>query len=382
MKKGLLILLILIFIFVGIYGTSYFLKLQRAEQELNDALLLISEGKYKNAIEQLKDIIASYEYPIVKAPATYILGDAYEMDGEFKKAIETHQSLIADPRLSEKGKWHIQSVLSLSRMYRQGVSSTTPQRTELLKNYLESLIDTIKEKKMREGNGKSVEEELKDLFDYLLKRSFSLSIQDLSYDELLLSVQTELGLLLLQEKEYEKAESILTRLDVPLARFGLARLYLETGQERKGILLLEDVLQYDNTGKIKNYYVTAVFHYAENLYSRKEYSEAISLFMKIIEYEKNSEYSESSLYYVARYYYRVKKYTESLNYINRTLANAVPTKDEEAYLLKGYIYYDRRDFLNALKVFHDFLRKYPYSERAKTAYEWKAMCERSLKYLG
>ncbi len=382
MKKGFLILLILIFIFVGIYGTSYFLKLKRAEQKLNDALLLISEGNHKSAIEKLKEIIASSEYPIVKAAATYILGDAYERNQEYTKSIETHQSLISDPRLTEKGKWHVQSVLSLSRMYRQGVSSVTPQKTELLHNYLESLIDTVKEEKVREQSGQSLEEELKDIVDYLLKQSFSLSIQDLSYDELLVSLQTELGLLLLQEKEYERAESILSRLDAPLARFGLARLYLETGQERKGISLLEDLLQYDNTGKIKSYYITAVFYYAENLYSNKDYLEAVPLFMKIIEREKDTEYSESSLYYVAMYHYRSKTYTDSIKYIDRILSNAVLTKDEEAHLLKGYIYYDRRDFIQALKVFHNFLSKYPYSERAKTAYEWKAMCERSLKYLG
>jgi tetratricopeptide (TPR) repeat protein len=382
LKKGLLLILILIFIFVGIYGISYFLKLQRAEQKVNEAIVHIAENDYRKAIDQLKNVISTYEYPVVKAPAMFLLGEAFERNGDFENAIETHQNLIADSSLVQTGNWYVQSVISLSRLYRQGVSTITSQKTELLEKYLSSTIETIKEKRRIQERGESVEDELRKLLHALKILNFTLMVEDISYEELLVDLNTELGLLNIQKKEYKKAEDILLKLETPLARFGLARLYLETGEEMKGIKLLEQLLQYDNTGKIKSYYITSVFHYAENLYNSKKYTEAIPLFKTVASLDKNSELSELSLFYVAKYYYTEKKYTTSLSYIDSILSNSVLTKDEEALLLKGYIYYDRQEFLLALKVFHNFLKTYPYSERSKTAYEWKALCERTLKYLG
>jgi len=380
--KGLLLILILIFIFVGIYGISYFLKLQQAEQQVNEAIVHISENDYKKAIDQLKDVISAYKYPVVKAPAMFLLGEAFERNGDYENAIETHQNLIADSSLVQTGNWYVQSVISLSRLYRQGVSTITSQKTELLEEYLSSTIVSIREKKKVQERGESIKDEFLELLHALKILNYTLMVEDISYDELLVDLNTELGLLNIQKKEYEKAEDILLKLNTPLARFGLARLYLETGKEMKGIKLLEELLQYDNTGKIKSYYITSVLHYAENLYNNKKYSEAIPLFKSIATLDKNSEHSELSLFYVAKYYYTERKYSTSLSYIDLILSNSVVSKDEEALLLKGYIYYDRQEFLQALKVFHNFLKTYPYSERTKTAYEWKSLCERTLKYLG
>jgi outer membrane protein assembly factor BamD (BamD/ComL family) len=51
-------------------------------------------------------------------------------------------------------------------------------------------------------------------------------------------------------------------------------------------------------------------------------------------------------------------------------------------LLKGYLYYDARDYYRALKVFDSFKKRFPKSKNIQTAEEWKSMCERSVKYLG
>jgi tetratricopeptide (TPR) repeat protein len=380
--KGFLILLILIFIFAGIYGTSHFLKLQKAEDAINDAVIEISEGNYRKAISGLKDVISIYDIKIVKAPAIYLLGETYEKTGEYNKAIEAHQNLISDRELTEAGNWYIQSVISLSRLYRQGVSNVSPQKTEIVENSLISMIEKVKEETQTQESIETFGSEVKRLLNALVNINYNLAIQDLSYDELLVDLQTELGFIYLQKKEYERAEDILIKLESPTAKFGLAQIYLESGNERKGLALLEDVIKYDNTSKIQSYYIKKAFNYAENLYTEGKFTESIEIFKRIIELEDRSEYAESSLYYIAKYYYNLKNSTSSLKYINSILSNSIRTKDEEAQLLKGYIYYDRRDYIGALKIFHDFLKKYPYSERAKTAHEWKSMCERSIKYLG
>jgi tetratricopeptide (TPR) repeat protein len=381
LKKGLLLIVTLIFIFVGIYGTRHYLRQQQAERDTNDAILHIDEGDYGRSIDQLKDVIATYDYPVVQAPAMYLLGNAFERKKEYVNAIETYQDLIADTTLTAEGNWYAQAVVALSGLYRQGVTTRTPQKTALLQDYLQAMIQRVQEKKETEAREESFENVLDELFRTIRKSSYDLAVKDVTNDELLSELHTELGLLYLQEKEYSRAEDILRKLDTPLARFGLARLYLETGENQRGIALLDDLVRFDGSETIRQYYVSSLFRYAESLYDDKNYSEALPLLQRVVDLDKNTEYAELSLFFTAEYYYRVKKYTTALKYIEEILNNSVPAANEQALLLRGYIYYDRREFARALKVFHDFLRAYPYSERAKTAHEWKVLCERSLKYL-
>jgi outer membrane protein assembly factor BamD (BamD/ComL family) len=68
--------------------------------------------------------------------------------------------------------------------------------------------------------------------------------------------------------------------------------------------------------------------------------------------------------------------------IDKLLANGVSLKDPDALMMKGFIYYDKREFVRALKVFKEFIKRYPQSEMVPQAREWKAMTERSIKYIG
>jgi len=382
MNKALILFLIFIFIFVGIYGTYYFLKLQKAEDSINESILNIKEGDYDDALNELKGVISNYDFKIVKAPAIYLLADTYEKSGKYISAIEAHQMLISDKRLSEAGNWYIRSIISLSKLYRKGVIETSKQKTETLKNYLNLMIERVKEERTKNTFNNSVEYNFKRLFNSFLKLNYDLAIKDVSYDELLIELETELGFIYLQEKKYGKAEDIFIRLNTPISKYGLAQVYLETDEEMKGIKLLWELIKYDTTGKIRSYYIGKSFEYAENKYREKKFAEAIGIFKNIIELTENSEYAELSLYYIATYYYNKNNPAVSMKYLNRILLNSVKSKDEKAQLLKGYIYYDRREFIKALKVFRDFIKKYPYSGHLRTAQEWKSMCERNIKYLG
>ncbi len=198
---------------------------------------------------------------------------------------------------------------------------------------------------------------------------------------LLDEVESELGFLYLRTGRYDEAEEVFSKVDTPVGMFGLSKVYLNSGQQDKGIILLEKLMEFDTTGKVRVYYVQEAFKYAVNLYKEEKYKEAQRIFNKIQKEFKNTLYSELSLYYLARYYYEANKFDDALKSIDKILSNAVDTKNEDAQLIKGYIYFDRQDFIQALKIFNDFLKRYPDSNSTRTAKEWKAMCERSIKYL-
>ena len=383
MNKGFILFLILIFIFIGIYGAYFFLKLQNAEETINESIMNIKEGNYDEALNKLKIVLTNYNYKIVIAPTMFLIADTYERMGKYNNAIETHRMLISNNRLVGVGNWHIKSVISISKLYRNGLVETSKQQIESLEEYLRLIIEKIKvEMTLQEKTGiETIEMELRKILNSILNFNYDLAIKDASQRQLLTELETELGFVYLQEKKYNKAEEIFNKINTSSARFGLAQLYLETGDEAKGIVLLDQLILIDETGKMQKYYMKKSYEYAVKLYNEKKFSDAIRIFEGIIQQSVNTEYSELSLYSMANYYYSVNYSGPSLKYINQILSNSVKTKDEDAQLLKGYVYYDSREFLQALKAFRDFIKKYPHSDNIPTAREWESMCERSIKYL-
>jgi tetratricopeptide (TPR) repeat protein len=113
----------------------------------------------------------------------------------------------------------------------------------------------------------------------------------------------------------------------------------------------------------------------------EHYNESIDIYLKIISLSHDSKYAEFSSYKLATYYYALGDYKNAHRYVDVTLTNKIILKDEDSYLLKGYIYYDVREYYRALKIFDDFPKRFPQSQMTQSAKEWKAMCERSIKYL-
>jgi len=104
--------------------------------------------------------------------------------------------------------------------------------------------------------------------------------------------------------------------------------------------------------------------------------------LKIISLSQNSRYGELSSYKLSVYYYSRGDFKKAHRFVDTTLTNNVTLKDEDSYLLKGYLYYDARDYYRALKIFDSFATRFPQSRNIQTARAWKLMCERSVKYLG
>ncbi len=383
MKKVLFLFFAIILIAGGLYGTNYFLRLQKAESLINEAIINIKEGNYDKSINLLKDTISRYDYRIVIAPALYILADTYEKKEMYTSAIAMYKILISESRLSSIQNWYVQSIISMSKLHRKGLVKTSAYQTDVLEDYINTISKEIRKKREQDQIGLSrVIKKINQFINLLLSLNFHIDVEDVDNEKILTEMETELGFLYLKTKDYDRAKDAFMKLDTTVSKFGLAQVYLESGKYNEGINILEELIKYDTTGKVRKYYVKELFEYAENLYKNKKYKEAIGLFIKVENEAKDTTYSEMSLYYLAKYYHNINNTEKALIYIQKMLENSIILKDEESLLLKGYIYYDRRDFIKALKIFNDFIKNYPDSERINTAREWKTMSERSIKYLG
>ncbi len=383
MKKFFLVILSIALIVGGIYGTYFIFNLKHADEKLSTVVADIDDGHYGKAIETLKSIIAEYQSEAVQAPALYLLADTYERAGQYIRARDVHKIILSSRGIGNLNNWRMKSLIVVSTMYRNGLIPLGNTREHVLDNYIGVIKKKIEDRKKQSGSNLSA---LKNgaqslMYSFLPRRS---SLRALKTDDAAVTaaLETELGFLYLSRESYEDAQKNFSVLNTKKSKLGVALLYFETGRYKEGEVLLQELLVYDPSGRLFSYYVQELFRTAENLYKNRSYGEALDLYKKIVGMTKNNHYEEISLYRLSDYYYKNEKYRESLDYANRVLQNDVSEKDEKVLLLKGYIYYDRRQYVRALRVFNDFLKRFPNSTRAGTAREWKAMCERSIRYLG
>jgi tetratricopeptide (TPR) repeat protein len=383
MKKALLIILAVVLVGGGLYGSFYFYHLQKAETYINKAILSINEGDYVKAARGLKEAAAKYDYKIVKAPALYLLAITYEKSEKYTTAEDAYKILISNNLLKDVNNWYEQSIISLSKLHRKGLVTTSISQKENLYEYINIINREIYKKKETEKVSRwAFTDMIKHAFGQLLVINYSINVEELTDEKILEELTTELGFLYFETKDYKRAIMVFKEIDSPVSKYGLAKVYLAMEEYRKGLEILKELIIHDTTGKIQRYYINELYNYAKTLYKKKQYKEAIDLFDMVVGESPNTKYAEQSLYYIAKHYYSTHNNGESLTYIEQILNNAIDIKDEESFLLKGYIYFDKREFLKALKVFKDFIKKYPASEQLNTAREWKAMTERSLKYIG
>jgi tetratricopeptide (TPR) repeat protein len=319
-----------------------------------------------------------YPYPLVKAPALYLLADIYEKQGRYRAAFEAHRMLITNEYIPATNDWLILSIIALSKLYRNDLLPASTGFDDGVQRYIDSIQATI-----------SLKEDqitMSPLFRWDTRPFISLqdNLVSLKMDknEVLKYLKTELAFLYLKAKRYDDAAAIFKGLNTNAARFGMAQIYFNMGNYGRGIDTLKDLEVYDTTGKISVIILDWMYSYADMLLANQCPGEAVELYKKILSLDPDSRYAEFSGYKLANYFYATGDTRNALFYIETTLSNRVTLKDEDTFMLKGYIYYDARDFYRALKVFDTFLKKYPQSNQTSTAEEWKAMAERNIKYLG
>jgi outer membrane protein assembly factor BamD (BamD/ComL family) len=382
MKRGLLVLFTLALIGCGVYGAYFFSQLEKAESLVNKAIIAIHDGNLEDARATLADAASRYNYRVVLGPSLYLLADTYMKEGKYEAALQTFKTLLSDEGREITDPWTVRTVLATSRLYRRGTHRISKRQADILIQSVETIVSKLAGGTVQDEWGlDALRSELSHIRKRVLDLGFKIHLEEFTREELSVEARTELGLLYLNRKEYESARGIFEGLHTPAGELGLAKVYIATGEEIKGIGILEELMQYDRTGAIRAFYLKEVYEYGEELYRNKRFTEAVKVFEIIGRQSDSMTYADLSLYYVALYYYSVKSYSSALAYADKALSNGVAVSDEDALMLKGYIFYDRREFVRALKVFNEFKKRYPRSEKLSSAREWSAMCERSIKYL-
>jgi tetratricopeptide (TPR) repeat protein len=378
MKKTLLVILALILIVGGIYGLSAYSKIKQAKNHLNDAVLSLNESKHDEAIEKLKSIVAVYPQSMIKAPALYLLGTSYEKKGNYAAAGEVYRMLVTHKDIPVNNDWFILSIIAISKLYRNELLPLSKGSETTVFKYIHTVENAIRMKKDHISLSPILGW---DETPFISLQNNLVSLK-LDKEEILKYLKTELAFLYIEAERYREAAVIFSDLDTNAARFGMAQIYFELGYYRNGIELLKQLTAYDTTGKINQLYLEKSYRYAELLYNEEYFKEAVEIYNKIITLAPDSRYGELSSYKLAVHYYSQDDFNKAHRYADTTLTNSVHLKDEDSYLLKGYLYYDARDFVRALKIFDGFKERFPDSDNLQRAEEWKSMCERSVKYLG
>ena len=378
MKKTLLVILALILIVFGIYGITTYSKLKQAKSHLNNAVLSMNEKKYDDAIEKLKSVISVYPQSIVKAPALYLLGTIYEKQPHYAAAAETYRILVIHKDIPVNNDWLILSIIALSKLYRNDLMSHSEGSENTVFRYIHTIENAIRLKKEQISLSPLIRW---DETPFISLQNNFVSLK-LDKNEILKYLETELAFLYIEAKRYKEAAIIFSELNTNAARFGMAQIYFEMGHYRDGINLLKELTDYDTTGKINVLYLDKMYTYAELLFEKEYFRESVDIYLKIISLSQNSRYGELSSYKLSVYYYSRGDFKKAHRFVDTTLTNNVTLKDEDSYLLKGYLYYDARDYYRALKIFDSFATRFPQSRNIQTARAWKLMCERSVKYLG
>jgi tetratricopeptide (TPR) repeat protein len=412
MGKFFLIIFSLLLIFGGIYGLFYLLSLRDAEIELNNAINTIYTGNFKEAEETLTRVTAQYETTVIKAPALYLLAELYEKKGEWTAAAETYKSILLDTEIPTDSIWHLRALLSASKLFRQSLAGTSRHRVELFEDYIEMVKKRIEEMDGR-GGFSTLSAQINHFIQSLLIPTGSRLAELFNNKSIRQDLETELAFLYLETGRFTDAEKLFLSLKTKTSAFGLAQLYLKTDREEKGVEILEELLKYDTTGRIYLLYFEEAYNLAKRLEEAGEFQKAIEVYQKIINnsrefqsgplYRKASMqtggegsstegaenpalraalfYEELGAFQLASYYYKRGNLQKALSFLEQVLKNRDTSKDEEALLISGYIYYDSRDFYRALKIFNDFIKRYPRSPYFRNARDWKAMAERAIRYL-
>lgn len=380
MKKAILIIVSLILIFSGIYGTYYFSRIQSAEDSINSAILELKSGNYDKATVILKNVIANYDYCIVRFPSLYLTGRTFEEKKNYKSALAAYKEIL----LSEKegilsGNWKYLALISVSRLYRNNLVQASETQKTILEKYIIKVKKGIEEKLKQEKESKATKT-LKNFYKNILTLNYSLNIKDKTLEEILIDLETELGFLYIATGDLKSAQSILSNLNNFDAKYGLSTVLYKLGKKEEAIKLLESIMDEDATGKIKKEYIEKSYNYAVNLYKNKNYTRALKYFKKISGYKEFPEYYENSLYYIGNYYFSKGNLSSALYYFKKIISNSYNIKDEEGTFNIGLIYYDKKDYIHAYKTFREFIKSYPRSKKINDAKSWMDICERSIKY--
>ncbi|MBK6951423.1 MAG: tetratricopeptide repeat protein [Crocinitomicaceae bacterium] len=200
-----------------------------------------------------------------------------------------------------------------------------------------------------------------------------------------MEIYFELGKHYYRKKDYKRAVSWLTQIDIYNLKdeqkgeyyFKLGYAYFQLNQLKEARNAFYEIINADT-----EYWGPALYYYSHIAYTEKSYQTALEGFLKL---EKNPSFAESVPYYIAQIYYlqgkfeeliayapsimdsvdtknsigieqlvgdafyQMGKYDEAVPYLESYNRKSATTRDEDYQL--GYAYFMSKDYVNAIKMF-------------------------------
>ena len=313
-----------------------------ADRAFRKAILNFETGQYREALNAFADIKVDSLDPELSAAAYYYMASCLVNMQEEKKAMLFLGRVIQNMKPNE---WTTKCIILQGEINRKHQISD-----ESLEVYLHKLHMETSDPVQR--------------------------------DEIL----TQLGYLKLFRENLDGAMEHFQRARNDLARLGEARVYVQKDMYWKAISIYEDMLQHKNFDNqryfddVKDAFQKQTYYYAKRWMDQGDLDHAYFYFRKIVNFFPNTLWGESSLYWLGEIFYTKKVWNSSLRYFNLVLSNGSNHKDAAAQFKKGMVYYNMRQYAQAIKNFQmviDYHKDSAYLDRAR---QWINMSERELLY--
>lgn len=313
-----------------------------SHRSFRKAILKYETGQYREALNAFTDIKVDSLDPAVSAATYYYIASCLVNMNEEKKAMLFLGRVIQNIPPNE---WTTKCIILQGEINRKHQISDESLEVYLHKLYVETADNNQK-------------------------------------DEIL----TQLGYLKLFRDNLDGAMEHFQRARSELARLGEARVYVRKDMYWKAISIYEDMLRHQNFENhiyyedVKDAFQKQTYYYAKQWMDKGDLDHAYFYFRKIVNFFPNTLWGESSLYWLGEVFYARKVWDSALRYFNLVLSNGSNHKDAAAQFKKGMVYYNMKQYAQAIKNFQlviDYHKNSAYVERAK---QWINMCERELLY--
>lgn len=352
MKRGFIIGIV--FIVVGICIFAYYeinIKSEMGAREYLRRAKLSYERGTKESINRSIDIfgelIAKYPDTNSAVEAFYYIGKCYENLGLNRLAYLKYVYLLKNnTEIPDNIKAELRTRIA---------------RLRVMRNYSEEGVH-----------------QLLDLLRYTNNRDFRSR------------VYTELGHAYLKMGEFKKSNRM---FDIALsengsnedALLGKARSFKRIGYDDKAYDLYEQFLKYNGnfsqyTGDVKKSFENQLYWSGYYSYVRGKYWNAISYFSRYLRNFSDYNRTENVLYLIGECYYSARNYDKAILYFNKTLSNSYTSRDQDARIKKGYIYFLSKKFDLAAREFQIYINDYPNGRHISTAKKWKDMSTKEILY--
>lgn len=122
--------------------------------------------------------------------------------------------------------------------------------------------------------------------------------------------------------------------------------------------------------EISSEYKSSVYEKARELFSKKDYKNAISFFRKASDISDSPKVKELCEFYIASAYRALGKSKEAISHYNKVLQNMNPALDQEAIFQKGVMSFQAGDFEKASLLFQSAIDKFPRTHITERAEKW------------